>query len=112
MKLSLMPTWTCSGPTNCHLCHQVPLVVPLTPYKVGLIFAPLTKWVCALKHLLLSWKGPCTHKNGSWSHHLVEDVEDAADGDVEDLGNDVEDCGDGVEVLADNGESLYGLKKH
>ena len=49
MKLSLMPTWTCSGPTWCHWCHQVPsvvawpltewglhLAVPWIPYRVGL----------------------------------------------------------------------------
>ena len=23
MKLSLMPTWTCSGPTGCHWCHHL-----------------------------------------------------------------------------------------
>ena len=36
MKLSLMKTWTCSGPTGCHWCHQVPPAVPWIPYKVGL----------------------------------------------------------------------------
>ena len=50
--------------------------------------APRTEWVCALKHLLPSWQGPCTHKVGSWSHHLVEDVEDP---------------GDGVEAFVDDG---------
>ena len=44
MKLSLMPTWTCSGPTGCHWCHQVPLAVPWTPYGVGLCLeAPCTQ---------------------------------------------------------------------
>ena len=23
MKLSLMPTWTCSGPIGCHWCHHL-----------------------------------------------------------------------------------------
>ena len=36
MKLSLMPTWTCNGLTGCHWCHQVPLAVPWTPYRVVL----------------------------------------------------------------------------
>ena len=61
--------------------------------------------VCyALKHLVSSWQGPCTHKVGSWSHHLVDNVEDHVD--------DVEDPGDGVESLVDDGEAMDGLKKH
>ena len=28
MKLSLMSTWTCSGPTGCHWCNSVPPEVP------------------------------------------------------------------------------------
>ena len=94
MKLSLIPTLTCSGLTGCHRCHQVPLVVPWTPYRVVLFLeAPCTQL-----------KGPCTHKDGSWSHHLVEDVEDHIDGD--------EDPGDGIEALMDDGEPLDGLEKH
>ena len=54
MKLSLIPTWTCSGPIVFHWFHQVLLVVPWTPYKVGLSLGPLTEWVCSLKHLLPS----------------------------------------------------------
>ena len=94
MKLSLMPTWTCSGPTGCHWCHQVPPVVPRL----------LPEWVCALKHLVPSWQGPCTHKTGSWCHHLAKDVEYVFDG--------VEYPRYGPEPLTDDGESLYGLKKH
>ena len=63
-----------------------------------------TELVYALKHLLLSWQGPCTHKAGSWSHHLAEDVEDPA--------NSAEDPGDGGEVLVDDEESLDGLDNH
>ena len=51
----------------------------------------------ALKHLVSSRQGSCTHNVGSWSHHLVDDVED---------------LGDGVEVLVDDGEALDGLKEH
>ena len=65
---------------------------------------PLIEWVCALKHLVPSWQSPCTHKVGSWSHDLVEDVEDPADG--------VEDPGDGVEAFLDDGEALDGLEKN
>ena len=36
--------------------------------------------VCALEHLVPSDKVLVTHKIGSWSHHLVEDAEDTADG--------------------------------
>ena len=64
---------------------------------------PLTERVCALKHLVPSSQGPCTHKDGSWSHHLVEDAEDPADS--------VEDPGDGLEALIDDEESLDGLEK-
>ena len=64
----------------------------------------LTEWVCALKHLVPSWQGPCTHKVGSWSHHFAEDVEDPTD--------DVEDPRDGPESLVDNGEALNDLEKH
>ena len=60
---------------------------------------------CYLKRLVPNWQGRlCTHKVGSWSHHLVDDVEDP--------GDDVEDPGDGAEALADDGEALDGLKKH
>ena len=59
---------------------------------------------CALKHLVSSWQGPCTHKVGSWSHHLIDDAEDPAD--------DAEEPGYGVEALVDDGEALDGLKKH
>ena len=65
---------------------------------------PLTEWVCALNHIVPNWQGPCTHKVGSYSHHLVEDVEDPADGD--------EDPRDGVEAPVDDGEALDGLEKH
>ena len=58
----------------------------------------------ALKHLVSSWQGPCTHKVGSWSHRLVDDVEDPVD--------NAEDPEDGVEALVDDGESLDGLEKH
>ena len=64
----------------------------------------LTEWVCALKHLVPSWEGPCTHKDGSWSHHLVEDAEYPTNG--------VEDPRDGPEALIDKGESLNDLEKH
>ena len=57
----------------------------------------LTEWVCDLKHLIPSCQGPCTHKDGSWSHHLVDDAED---------------LGDDVEALVDDGEALDGLEKH
>ena len=60
--------------------------------------------VCALKHLVPSWQGPCTHKVGSWSHHLV--------GDAENLADDVEDPRDGVEALMNVGETLDVLEKH
>ena len=43
IKLLLIPTWTCNGPTGCHWCHQFPLPVPWTPYGVGLcLLAPCT----------------------------------------------------------------------
>ena len=71
---------------------------------MGLSFGPLTEWVCSLKHLVPSWQGPCTHKDGPWSHHLVEDVEDPADGG--------EDPRDGPETVMDDGEPLDGLEKH
>ena len=100
MKLSLMPPWTCSCPTGCHWCHQGPPAVPwpLTEW-VGTLqcLGSLTEWVCALNHRVPSWKGPCTHKLRSWSHHLVEDIEDP---------------GDRLEALVDDGESLDGLEKH
>ena len=56
--------------------------------------------VCALKHLVPSWQGPCTHKARSWSHHFSKDVEDPAD--------DVEDPRDGPKALVDDGEALNG----
>ena len=65
---------------------------------------PFTEWVCSLKHLVPSWQGPCTHKVGSWIHHLIEDAEDPGDG--------VEDLRDGSEVFVDDGEALDGLEKH
>ena len=65
---------------------------------------PLTEWVCALKHLVPSWQGPCAHKARSWSHHLVEDAEDPFDG--------AEDPEDGVEAFVDDGEALNMLEKH
>ena len=94
MKLSLMPTWTCSSPTGCHWYHQVPLAVPWTPYKVGLSLRTLIVSDCALKHLVPSWQGPCTQKDRSWSYHLVEDLED------------------GPDTLMENWEALDGLKKN
>ena len=87
MKLSVIPTWTCSGPTGCHWCHQVPPAVPWS----------LTEWVCALKHPVPSWQGPCTHTLGFWCHHFAEDVEDSPD--------DAEDPRDGLEALVDVGEA-------
>jgi hypothetical protein len=60
--------------------------------------------VYALEHLVASWQGPCTHKDGSWSHHLV----DNAEGHV----GDAEDPGDSVEAPVDDGASLNGLEKH
>ena len=49
IKLLLMPTWTCTGPTGCHWCHQVSLVVPWTPYRVGLCLeAPCTQLIRSL----------------------------------------------------------------
>ena len=92
MKLSLMPTWTCSGPTGCHWCHQV---LPIVPWS-------LTEWVCALKHLVPSWQGPCTHKLGFWCHLFAEDVEGLAD--------DAEDPRDGLEALVDDGEAHEDLE--
>ena len=61
--------------------------MPWIPYKVGLCL-----------------EAPCTHKVGSWSHHLIEDAKDLVDG--------VEDPGDDVEALVENKESLDGLEKH
>ena len=58
---------------------------------------PLTKWVCALKHLVPNWQGPCTDMFGSLSHQLAEHIEDP---------------GDGPKALADYGESLDVLEKH
>ena len=46
---------------------------------------------------------PYTHEDGSWSHHLVEDAEDPADGP--------EDPWDGVKALLDDEEALDGLEK-
>ena len=57
-----------------------------------------------MKHLVHSWQGPCTHNDGSWRHHLVEDVEDTVE--------DVEDPGDGFKSLMDDGEILDGMEKH
>ena len=65
---------------------------------------PLTEWVFALKYLVPSWQGPCTHKDGSWSHHLVEYVEDPNYG--------ADDPRDGVEAFVDDGEALDGLEKN
>ena len=58
----------------------------------------------ALKHLVPSWQGPCTHKGGSWSHHLVDDAEDPVDDD--------EDLGDDAKAIVDDGEALDRSKKH
>ena len=63
---------------------------------------PLQGWV--MPYSTLYPVGPCTHKDGSWSHHLVDDAEDPVD--------DVEDPGDGVKALVDDGETLDGLEKH
>ena len=71
---------------------------------MDLSLGPLTEWVCSLKHLVPSWQGPCTKKDGSWIHHLIEDVKDPAD--------DAEDPEDGLEALVDVGEILEGLEKH
>ena len=92
--------------TNCwlnyHWCQHGLAVAPqvvIDATKSHLrCLGPLTEWVCALKHLVPNWEGPYTHKAGSWSHHLVEDVEDPADG--------VEDPGDGPEDLTEVGEAL------
>ena len=65
---------------------------------------PLTEWVCAFKHLVLSWQGPCTHKDECWRHHLAEDVKDPIDGG--------EDPRDGAEAFVDDSEALDGLEKH
>ena len=63
MKIPLMPTWICSGPTGCNWCHQGSLLVPLTPYRVGLCLEePCT-------HLTRSCY---THKVWSYIHHLFE----------------------------------------
>ena len=43
-------------------------------------------------------------KIGSWSHHLVDDVEDPVDDD--------EGLGDDAKALVDDGEALDRLKKH
>jgi len=51
-----------------------------------------------MKHLVHSWQGPCTQNNGSWRHHLVEDVEDPVDG--------VEHLGDGFKEFVDDGECI------
>ena len=77
-------------------------LMPPSPTCSALI--PYIVWVCALKHLVPSWQGPCTHKDESWSRHLAEDVQDPADG--------IEDPGDGPEDLTEVGEALDGLKKH
>ena len=66
---------------------------------------------CALKHLVSSWQGPCTHKVGSWSHHLVDDVEDLDDDAKDPIVSD-EDPGCGAKALLYDGESLDGLEKH
>ena len=42
-------------------------------------------------------KDNCTQKLGSWSRHLIEDIEDPEDG---------------PEALVDDGEALDGLEKH
>ena len=57
-----------------------------------------------LKYLVSSWQGPYTHKVGSWSHHLLNDVEYPID--------NVEDLGDGVEAHVDDGEAHDVLEKH
>ena len=103
MKLSLMPTWTCRGPTGSYWCHRVPLAVHRNGWSqyphIQCLWA-YTEMPCALRHLVSSWQGPCTHKFWSWSHHLVDDADD------------VEYPGDCVEAPVDDGEALDGLKKH
>ena len=84
MKLSLMPTWTCSGPTGCHWCHQVP------------------PGDCS-----------CTHKLESWSHHLAENVEDPAN-DAEDPRDGLEalvDVGEAHEVLESLMKTMMPLQR-
>ena len=81
-------------PHGMSLMPPSPTCSALTPYKV----------VCALKHPVPSWQGPCTHKTRFWCHHFAEDVEDPAD--------DAEDPRDGPEALVDDGEALNGLERH
>ena len=65
---------------------------------------PLTEWVCALKHIVPSWQGPCTHKSGSCIHHLAKDNEDPIDG--------AEDPRGDAKAFVDDGDFLDGLEKH
>ena len=46
---------------------------------------------------IMASKDNCTQKLGSWSFHLIEDIEDPEDG---------------PEAYVDDGESLDGLEKH
>ena len=90
---------------NFHWCQHGLVVAPqivIDATKSHLqCLGHLTQWVCSLKHLVPNWKGPYTHKVQSWSHHLVEDVEDLADG--------AEDPEDYAEDIMDDGDSLDGL---
>ena len=82
-------------PDRFSLMLQSPTCSALDPLQSG--FVPWSTFVP-------NWQGPCTHKDGSWSHHLIEDAEDPADG--------AEDLGDGVEAFVDDAEALGGLEKH
>ena len=64
---------------------------------------PLTEWVCALKHLVPTRLDLEATTLLKMLNHLVEDVEDPADG--------AEDPRDGVEALVGDGEVLDGLEK-
>ena len=77
------PSPSCSAQLWITLVPPHP--VPWSPYKDGLCL-----------------EAPCSHKVGSWSHHLVDDVEDP--------GDDAEDPGDGAEALVDDGEALMGWR--
>ena len=80
--------------TNIQYLNVDEVVIDATKSHLQCL-GPLTEWVCALKYLVPSWQGPCTHKVQSWSHHLVEDVEDPVDG--------AKDPKDDVEAFADDG---------
>ena len=65
---------------------------------------PLIEWVCALKHPVPSWQGPCTHKTRFWCHHFAQDVKDPVD--------DAKDPRDGAKAFINVGETLDVLEKH